>query len=98
MTGKRADLLSNLEWIVGNECYNSKIQNWGPNGMFIGEGRDFRYPLTVTVDGAETKVRGSLSGFSAEAQMSGRYKFGTNELLIMRALDQVVIYLERHHG
>jgi len=30
----RKRLLLVLEDIIGNECYNAKIQNWGPHGVF----------------------------------------------------------------
>ncbi|MEZ5769781.1 MAG: hypothetical protein R3D80_20615 [Paracoccaceae bacterium] len=39
MTKKRAKLLAELEYLLGSECYNGNIQNWGPNGiqyMWIG--------------------------------------------------------------
>jgi hypothetical protein len=35
---KRARLLAQLEYIVGNNCYNGNIQNWGTGGTYEGEG------------------------------------------------------------
>lgn len=46
MNEKRKRLLIELAKIVGNEFYNGSIQNWGPGGVFEGEGRSFRYKLT----------------------------------------------------
>jgi hypothetical protein len=52
----RSLLLLELESIIGNECYNANIQNWGPNGVFEGEGREFRYPITfIDSDGKKDK-------------------------------------------
>ncbi len=44
---QRMRLLLELENIIGNECYNANIQNWGPNGVFEGDGREFRYPMRL---------------------------------------------------
>ena len=46
MNEKRKRLLIELEDIIGHEFYNAKIQNWGPGGVFEGEGRELRYPVT----------------------------------------------------
>jgi hypothetical protein len=46
MNEKRKRLLIELEEIIGHEFYNAKIQNWGPGGVFEGEGRELRYPVT----------------------------------------------------
>lgn len=42
------DLLTRMEAIIGSECYNSNIQNYGAWGVWEGEGRSFRYPVTYT--------------------------------------------------
>ncbi len=58
LTKKRAKLLAELEQIVGNNCYNGSIQNYGPYGVYEGAGRYFRYPLTVSdAEGNTKKVR-----------------------------------------
>lgn len=56
---KRLALIRDLDAIIGNECYNANIQNWGPNGTFYGTGREFRYPITFTDrdNGGELKRR-----------------------------------------
>jgi hypothetical protein len=74
------------------------IQNWGPNGVFYGYGREFRYPITFSGKTDETVKRsGSYSDFPAEVQITGRYKFGSNELHIIGALDKVISYLKEHN-
>jgi len=52
----RKRLLLVLEDVIGNECYNAKIQNWGPHGVFEGEGREFRYPVTF-IEETKSNVR-----------------------------------------
>lgn len=95
---KRAALLEELEYIVGSECYNGNIQNWGPGGEFYGEGRSFRYPLTfVDDDGAKRKFRYQASGVSSESLERCYYGFGANQLYIIRALDKVLKHLEEKH-
>ncbi len=47
LTTKRLALLREMEAIIGDECYNGNIQNWGPNGAFYGTGREFRYPTNI---------------------------------------------------
>ena len=99
LTATRKKLLLTLENIIGNECYNGKIQNWGPNGVFEGEGREFRYPITFR-DGASEKLRSRSPKFDLPSHVvkTGYYAFGQNELHIMRALDKVLSFLESHYG
>ncbi|WP_143201378.1 hypothetical protein [Bradyrhizobium sp. NAS96.2] len=97
MNKKRLGLLRKLESIIGNECYNGSTQNWGPGGRFEGEGREFRYPLTVLgEDGSKIKVK-SDRPLSLDVAMTGYYAFGANQLHIMRALEQVLSYLEANN-
>lgn len=99
MSKKRLELLLGLEDIVGNECYNANIQNWGPHGTFEGEGREFRYPITfVDSEGKKTKRRYLDHSISADLAITGHYAFGANHLHIIRAMDKVVRYLEENHG
>lgn len=96
---KRLALLRELEAIIGNECYNGNIQNWGPGGTFYGAGREFRYPITFIGDDQNAiKRRGSYDDLPAETQITGHYKFGSNQLQIIAALDQVVARLEEKYG
>jgi hypothetical protein len=99
MNEKRKRLLIELERIVGNELYNANIQNWGPGGVFEGEGRSFRYPVILRdKDGKPSKTWNIDAALPAGEVITGMYKFGANELGIMRALDQVISHLERNYG
>jgi len=99
MNEKRKRLLIELEDIIGHEFYNAKIQNWGPGGVFEGEGRELRYPVTFhNKDGKTIKTKHVDASLPAETIMTGVYKVGQNELSIMRALDLMLAHLERKHG
>jgi len=99
MTKKRAALLVELEHVIGSNCYNGNIQNWGPGGAYYGEGRSFRYPLT-TVDqhGEKRKAYTPDRSISPEVLSTGYYAFGANRLHIITALDEVLRHLEEKHG
>ena len=47
MDEERKRLLIELEDIIGHQFYKAKIQNQGPGGVFEGEGRAVRYPVTL---------------------------------------------------
>lgn len=99
MNEKRKRLLIELENIVGNEFYNGNIQNWGPGGVFEGEGRALRYPLTLQgKDGSTIKTKHVDPALPADTVITGMYRLGANELSIMRALDLLVSHLERGYG
>lgn len=95
--GPISELLVKMEQIIGNECYNSKIQNYGPGGVWQGEGRSFRYPVKF-LDGDEVVKRWSVYDIPPEVLITGRYQFGSNELSIFRALAKVVEMIEREYG
>ena len=92
----RMELLAKLEHIVGQNCYNGNIQNWGANGHYEGEGRGFRYPLTVfKKDGEKLKRKHpDVSDLPPEVIATGHYVMGANKLHIIRALDDVLKFLE----
>jgi hypothetical protein len=99
MDEHRKRLLIELEDIIGHEFYNAKIQNWGPRGVFEGEGRALRYPVIFhDKDGKTIKTKHVDAALPAETVITGMYKFGQNELSIMRALDLVLTHLEHRHG
>jgi hypothetical protein len=99
MNEKRKRLLIELEDIVGSEFYNGNIQNWGPGGVFEGEGRALRYPVTMRgKDGKFIKTKHVDPALPAATVITGMYRLGANELSIMRALDLVVAHLERNYG
>lgn len=95
---KRAELLARLEDIIGSECYNDNIQNWGPGGVYEGEGRDFRYPVTfIDTHGKKIKKRSAAIDLPAEIIRTGHYAFGANRLHIVMGLDRVISFLEREY-
>ncbi|MFZ5671936.1 MAG: hypothetical protein ACOZAM_03120 [Pseudomonadota bacterium] len=99
LTKGRKAVLIKLESIIGNECYNAKIQNWGPGGVFEGEGREFRYPISFRdQEGRRVKTRNVDSEIKSELVIGGYYAFGANELHIMKGLDRVLDYLEREYS
>jgi hypothetical protein len=96
----RRRLLAELERIVGSETYNSNIQNWGPGGVFMGEGRGFRYPVTLVNESTQkSKVHSQISPETSSKEIrSAYYAFGANELHIGLALLKVLNYLEKNYG
>lgn len=101
ISNDRRKLLVRLESILGNECYNGSIQNYGPGGVREGDGRGFRYPLTVRIENNEkTKIRevSIPSTIPNEALLSGYYSFGANQLDVMTGLNKIIDHLERHYG
>ena len=97
----RRKLLVRMECILGNECYNGSIQNYGPGGVREGDGRAFRYPLTVRSGKNEkAKVREVIipATIPDESILCGHYAFGANQLDIMVGLNKIVDFLEHHYG
>ena len=98
MNKQRARLLLELEQIIGREFYNAKIQNWGPGGVWEGEGRELRYPISFTdAQGKVLKTRNPDINMRKEIALTGLYRLGQNELQIVRALDKVLSFLETHY-
>ena len=96
---ERQRLILELEDIIGEECYNGNIQNWGPNGAFLGEGRSFRYPITfIDEDKKQIKRRYADLSLTSNVFQTGYYAFGANRLNIIRALDYVLRHLEEEYG
>lgn len=91
------ELLERMEKIIGSECYNGHIQNYGPGGVWEGEGRSFRYPVRF-VRHDEREGFAHRKSLEAEELVTGYYKFGANELSIYRALVHVVDMLEAEYG
>lgn len=92
-------MLIELEKLIGNQCYNANIQNWGPGGVFEGEGREFRYPITFrTSAGKKLKTNLVDDSLSLDTILGGYYAFGANELHIMVGLEALLQYLEKHFG
>lgn len=90
-----------MESILGGECYNANIQNYGPGGTREADGRSFRYPVMLRdAEGSKTKVRDSSIPATASDDMvrSGYYAFGANQLDVMAGMEKILQYLEKHHG
>ena len=101
MPRARRDLLIAMESILGNECYNGSIQNYGPGGVREADGRSFRYPIMLrATDGSKTKIRDHRIPSTASDEMvrSGYYQFGANQLDVMAGLDRILQLLENRHG
>jgi hypothetical protein len=96
--GPIRDILVRMESIIGSECYNANIQNYSAWGVWEGEGRSFRYPVTYIRDGQEEKRKARVDDLQPEALITGHYKFGANELSIYRALVRIVDMLEADYG
>lgn len=97
----RRQLLVQMESILGGECYNGNIQNYGPGGVREAAGRSFRYPVTLRAsDGSRSKVRSTSIPPNATDEMvkSAYYAFGANQLDVMAALEKILQYLENNYG
>ena len=97
---ERDHLVRRFEYIIGASCYNGNIQNYGPGGVWEGEGRSFRYPVRYRPGaGGSVKVRGRLPARLSSAELrSAHYSFGANELHIARALTQILDILTSEYG
>lgn len=91
-------LLIELEKIVGNECYNGNIQNYGSWGELESEGRQFRYPVKFYSGSGESKKWTVPPDIPSEELITGYYAFGANELNIYRALFKIVSHLREKYG
>jgi len=91
------NLLIKLENIVGNYCYNGNIQNYGPGGSWEGEGRWFRYPITLRSGDWKYKRNYLSNDIHPTELATGSYVFGANQLSIIGALADIIEYLEKHH-
>lgn len=93
------ELLTRMEKIVGNSCYNGNIQNYLGGGTLDSSGRKFRYPVSFKLpDGTKEKRWDKQDGIASEILITGHYKVGANELNIYRALIEIVDLLEAEYG
>ena len=91
-------ILSEMESIIGNRCYNGNIQNWGAGGEWLGEGREFRYPIIfLENDLKKDKCWRSDPSMSMKRMRTGYYAFGANRLYIIQALEKIVENLEEKY-
>ena len=87
-------ILSEMESIIGNRCYNGNIQNWGAGGEWLGEGREFRYPIIfLEKDLKKDKCWHSDPSMSIQRMRTGHYAFGANRLYIIQVTISINSYL-----
>lgn len=91
------DLLIEMEEIIASECYNGNIQNYSSWGVWDGEGRFFRYPVTFSSPLLEKKERHIPAHLSTDDLILGKYKFGANHLYIYKALIKVIRHMEKKY-
>lgn len=103
ITKEMADLIFEIEYLVGKECYNPNSYD----GYTGSEGCSFRYPVYVYPNkDAETpeKYRGRINESTwmphVEPDMvrSMRYKFGSNNLYIGEGIINILEYLEQRYN
>lgn len=92
-------LVTEIERVLGSRCYNSKIQNYGAGGVWEGEGRSFRYPLSTIDDESRSRKHWTVpEAIPAEELITGLYKFGANELGVVRAIFDIIELIEKRYG
>ena len=84
------ELISELEYIIGNECYNPNSYD----GYTGEEGKEFRYPVNVRQNNKFHKYRYKISSLNPNEVSSIRYHFGSNHLYIGKGLIKVLKFLE----
>lgn len=98
-----ARLIADLEFQIGNECYNPNSYN----GRTFEEGCNFRYPVNIEIklkDGKiwQRKIQSRISDWystlSEEEIRSLTYKFGSNQLHVGLGIINVLNRLERRYG
>ena len=89
-----ANLIADLEFIIGDSCYNPDSYN-GHTGV---AGLSYRYPVCVRRNNSLIKHRGIIKDLSPDEVDSIRYKFGTNNLYIGRGLVEVLEFLEKRYN
>ena len=92
---KTAQLVSDLESIIGRSCYNGDSYNGYTNEY----GAKFRYPVNYLDDKGEikkTKYDKPNLDFEKVDQM--HYKFGANQLYIGAGIIRVLNELENRYG
>lgn len=95
VTKATTDLICELEYIIGNQCYNPNSLN----GYTLEEGCEFRYPVSYeNSDGDDTRTRSIIKSIDKAKINTIRYKFGSNHLYIGVAILEVLERLERKYG
>ena len=92
ITKETAQFVSDLESIIGSNCYNSKSYN-GYTGEY---GAHFRYPVKYpNINGELTKTRGVKDDLDLNKVSQMRYCFGANELFIGEGIIDLLNELEQ---
>lgn len=97
ITKEIAELVFDLEYIIGNSCYNPNSYD----GYTGEEGCEFRYPVYAfrSMDDEELrKFRGRIIGIPGEQIETVKYKFGSNHLFIGTAILDILDTLEERYG
>lgn len=104
VTDNIADLIFELEQLIGKECYNPNSLN----GYTGDEGCSYRYPVYAYPNESSTelqKFRHRINGEYAwyphvdtEMVSSLNYRFGSNHLYIGKGLTNVLEYIEKRYG
>lgn len=95
LTKATTELICELEYIIGNQCYNPNSLN----GYTMEEGCEFRYPVSYeNKDGVDTRTRYKITDIDKSKINTIRYKFGSNHLYIGIAIKDVLETLENKYG
>ena len=88
-------LISELEYLIGQQCYNPKSYN----GYTGDEGCSFRYPVAyINKHKTDCRTRFRISDANAESISTMCYKFGSNHLYIGDAIVKVLQHIEYRCG
>ena len=93
-----ANLIFELEHIIGYECYNPKSYN----GWTGEEGCSYRYPVCIqkhSDDEYITKTCGILTDYTVDPEQvhTMKYRFGSNHLYIGNGLIRSLEMLEKRY-
>lgn len=102
LSRKMTRLICDLEYIIGNECYNPNSYDYYEDGQY------FRYPVHITgmakgdKEEYDYKIRGNVAEIfrtiTPEAIDDMNYQFGSNQLFIGRGLVKVLETLEKRYN
>lgn len=95
LTKATTELICELEYIIGNQCYNPNSLN----GYTLEEGCEFRYPVSYeNSESDDTRTRSLIKSIDKSKINTIRYKFGSNHLYIGVAILKVLERLESKYG
>lgn len=95
-----ADLICDLEYLIGKRCFNSKSYN----GWTNVEGLSYRYPVTFQRSKDSPKIKADHrlqyaihEDVTPDIVRTMRYRMGANELYIGKGLIDVLNELEKRY-